>query len=205
MVAGNGDSIDFAPSLAGQTIALQGTAFPTLAITKSVTITSGGVPGIVISGSGAATVFTVSSGVNATIDSLTISNGLSQPSGPGGPSLGGGILNNGTLTVSNCTIANNQAAGGSSDGGGGIANLGTLTVFNSTFTKNSLGPSTASSSNVGAAIDSTVALTILSCTIVQNDAMSGSGGGLAVMGNSTVENTIVANNPAASAPMSPVR
>ena len=199
LAAGNGDTIDFAPSLAHQTVAVNGSGNLTLAITKNLGITSNGVSGIVISGSNAATVFTVSSGVSATIDSLTISNGLSQPSGPNNQSLGGGILNNGSLTVSNCTLVNNQAAGGNTDGGGGIANLGTLTIFNSTLTKNTLGPSMTSTSNVGAAIDSTGALSTYSCTIVQNDAMTGSGGGLAVTGFSRVENTIVANNSAASA------
>ena len=77
--ASNGDTIGFAPSLANQTIALNGSGNLTLAINKNLTITSGGVPGIVISGSNAATVFTVSSGVTATIDRLTISNGFAQP------------------------------------------------------------------------------------------------------------------------------
>jgi hypothetical protein len=198
--ASNGDTIVFAPSLANQAVILQGSAFPTLAVTKNVTISSGGVPGIDISGNFTATVFTVSSGVTATIDSLTISNGQSQPAGPNGQSLGGGILNNGSLTVSNCTLVNNQAAGGSTAGGGGIANLGTLAVVNCTLNRNKLGPSATSTSNIGAGIDSTGTLSVYSCTIFQNDAMTGSGGGLAVMGNSTVDNSIVANNPAASGP-----
>ena len=194
--AANGDTITFAPNLAGQTVVLQGSAFPTLMVTKNLTITSGGVPGIVISGSNAATVFTVSSGVSATIDSLTISNGLSQPSGPGGQSLGGGILNNGTLTVSNCTIANNEAAGGSSDGGGGIANLGTLTVVNSTVAFNTLGPSASSTGNAGAGISSDGTLTLSSCTIADNSALpgNGDGGGLDLQGTSTLLNSILSGN-----------
>ena len=202
MAASNGDTINFAPSLAGQTIALQGTAFPTLAVTKSVTITSNGVPGIVISGSNAATVFTVSSGVTAMIDQLTISNGLSQPSGPNGDSLGGGMLNFGTLTVSNCTISNNEAAGGINDGGGGIANLGTLTVVNSTITQNTIEPNAAQDNpggkSAGAGICSNGTLTLLNCTIVNNNASAGdaNGGGIDVEGTSTVLNTIITDNSA---------
>ena len=193
--AGNGDTIDFARSLANQTIALNGSGPLTLAITKSVTITSGGVPGIVISGSNAATVFTVSSGVSATIDSLTISNGMSQLSGPNGVSQGGGILNNGTLTVSACTLTGNQAVGGASDYGGGIANLGTLTILNSTIANNGLATNAAASSG-GGGIFSSGTLTAINCTIVNNSGFGGSGGGLDVSGTSTVENTIVANNAA---------
>jgi hypothetical protein len=194
--AANGDTINFAPALAGQTIALQGSMFPTLVVTKNVTITSNGVPGIVISGSNAATDFTVSSGVRATIDSLTISNGLSQPSGPNGASLGGGILNEGTLTISNCTIANNRAAGGSSDGGGGIANLGTLTVVNSTIAFNTLGPSASASGNAGAGIYSTGTLTLSSCTISDNSALpgNGNGGGLDLHGTTSLVNSILSGN-----------
>ena len=60
-----------------------------IAIDQDVTITSAGVPDIVISGSNVATVFTISSGVTATIEELTISNGLSQQQGPSVPSQGG--------------------------------------------------------------------------------------------------------------------
>ena len=193
--AGNGDTINFAPDLAGQTIALQGTAFPTLTITQNVTITSGGVPGIVISGSNAATVFTVGSGVTATIDSLTISNGMAQPSGPNGVSQGGGILNNGSLTVSACTLTGNQAVGGPTDEGGGIANLGTLTVINSTIANNGLATN-ASASSGGGGIFSSGTLTAINCTIVNNSTFGGSGGGLDVSATATVLNTIVANNAA---------
>ena len=170
-IASNGDTIDFAPSLTGQTIALQGS---TLTISKNVTITSGGVQGIVISGSNAVTVFTVNSGVTATIDELAISNGLS--------SQGGGVLNNGKLTVSACTIAKNVAFSG-----GGIGNLGTLVVVNSTIADNS-------ASSTGAGIFSSDALSVYSCTIVANDAFNGSGGGLSVSGTSDVRNSIVAEN-----------
>ena len=50
---------------------------------------------------------------------------------------GGGILNNGVLTVTNSTISGNSA-NGYMDHGGGIENLGFLTLINSTVTGNSV-------------------------------------------------------------------
>ena len=190
--AHNGDTIDFASSLAGQTITLQGN----LAISHDVDITAGGVAGIVISGSNLVTVFTVNSGVTATIDELTISNGLSPQQGASVPSQGGGIRNFGTLTITGCTIAYNKAAGGGSDGGGGIANFGTLNVSNSTIADNTLGPSASANGNAGAGILNDGTLTLLNCTVTDNDATpgNGSGGGLDVEGPTTVLNSILTGN-----------
>jgi hypothetical protein len=63
----------------------------------------------------------VESGSTVTIDQLKIANGLADQ--------GAGIDNFGTLTVSQCTLTDNTAVGGSGDsttpdaaGGGGIAN-----------------------------------------------------------------------------------
>ena len=65
-------------------------------------------------------VFLVNSGVSATIDGLTISAGAEFPSGDGG-----GILNNGNLTVTNSTLSNNTSY---SDGGAIYSSsTGTLT------------------------------------------------------------------------------
>ena len=185
--ANNGDTIMFAPNLANEPVVLQGSSIPTLTVSKNVTITSGGVPGIVIDGNNAATVFSINSGVTATIDRLTISYGLSQ-------SQGGGILNNGNLTITACTIAHNRAAGGSSESGGGIANLGTLTAVDSTIAFNSLGPTANPSSATGAGIYSSGTLTLSSCTVADNDAGAGNGGGLAVQGTSTLQNSLISGN-----------
>ena len=73
-------------------------------------------------------VFVVNSGVVATIQEMTISNGSSYS-----PPYGGGVLNQGSLTISNSTLAGN-----SSRYGGGVHNYGgTLTVSKSTFVGNS--------------------------------------------------------------------
>jgi hypothetical protein len=132
--AASGDTIVFAPSLAGQTITL---AYRELAIAKSLTIQGLGAGQLTISGGGHTRVFDVSgAGANVTLSGLAITQGNA------GSALvdsgdGGGILNRGgsTLTISGCTLSNNQAQ----LEGGGIANLGaTLNVINSTVSGNTV-------------------------------------------------------------------
>lgn len=78
--------------------------------------TAGGVP-----------VFSVDTGVTVSISGLTIQHGTVFLTGAAG-----GIVNHGTLTVTNCTLSGNVAFAG-----GAIAHLGgTLTVTNSTFSGN---------------------------------------------------------------------
>jgi hypothetical protein len=78
-----------------------------------------------ISGNNASRVFYINSGVAATLDGITIRNGLAYISSDDG---GGGIYSLGTLTVINSTISGNNAAGRF---GGGIDNRGALMVINS--------------------------------------------------------------------------
>ena len=73
-------------------------------------------------------IFAVSSTGELTLQGTTVSGGAYADSG-------GGILNHGTLTVTNSTISGNYVSydGG---GGGGIYNVGTLNVANSTISGN---------------------------------------------------------------------
>ena len=71
--------------------------------------------------------FEIKAGSDATFDDITITGG-NVPNG-------GGILNAGTLTVTNSTVSGNSV--GSNGNGGGIYNNGTLTVSNSTLSGNS--------------------------------------------------------------------
>ena len=81
---------------------------------------------------------------------------------------GGGIYNNGTLTVSNSTFTGNgNSALGS---GGAIHNESALTVVNSTFTGNS--------GSEGGAISNFGALTVSGSTFTDNSAPGGPGGGI---------------------------
>jgi hypothetical protein len=88
-------------------------------------------PGLTIDGGGAVEVMAVATGATVKLNKLRILHGFinSFPAG------GGGIFNDGTLTVTDCTFSGNVAKKGN---GGGIANFGTLTITNSTFSGNSV-------------------------------------------------------------------
>ena len=113
---------------------------------------------------------------------LTISGGSATS--------GGGILNDGTLTVINSTLTGNAATTGD---GGAISNPGTLTVINSTLSGNSAGGS-------GGGIFTSNVLNLLSSTVTNNRADSdnnstGTGGGVhRSAGTATLHNSIVAGN-----------
>jgi hypothetical protein len=131
--AQSGDTINFDPGLAGQTITLTGE----LAITKDLDIEGPGANQLTVSGNGAGRVFDISGGVTVTIAGLTMTDGLANGSSPVLASNGGAILNNGNLTLFNDVLSNNQAVGdpsitvfGKIGGawGGGLANVGTATL-----------------------------------------------------------------------------
>ncbi len=115
---------------------------------------------------------TISSNSNITSNSST-GSGLS----------GGGILNNGTLTVSDSTIAQNIAVGN----GGGIESTGTLTLEGSTLADNLAFAGGALDTNAGTA-------SLTNTTIAGNTASSGSGGINNTSGDVTTVNTTIAYN-----------
>lgn len=86
--AHSGDTIAFAPSLAGKTINLTG---GDLLFNKNLTLSGPGEGQLTISGNNHSRVFEVAAGTQAVMSGLTISNGFDIQ--------GAGILNNGTLTV----------------------------------------------------------------------------------------------------------
>lgn len=95
----------------------------TLTLTQNVTIDGIGAM-IVVDGNNNGSVFTVNSGVTASINLLTIQHGNATN--------GGGINNSGTLTVTNSTLSANNA----SVAGGAVQNSGTLTLTGSTLSAN---------------------------------------------------------------------
>ncbi len=199
--ASSGDTIQFDPSLAGQTITLTSGV---LALSNDLTIIGLGADQLTVSGNNASPVFRVSAGVTDSISGLTISN-ASNTSIVG---VGGGIINTGTLMVSDCTLSDNSA----SKLGGGIFNAGTLTVTGSTFSGNSapqgggilnLSTLTVSDSTLfgntaatfGGGISSSATLTVSNSTLSGNSATS-SGGSIYVAGGTcTLDSTIVAEDP----------
>jgi CSLREA domain-containing protein len=121
----------------------------TLTLTTSVTIDATGY-NVAVDGNNAFTVFQVNSGTTVQITHLTIQHGFGAA--------GGGINNQGTLTLTDSTLSGNSAIGApgaagvndnNSDGGaggggspggngegGGIYNSGTLTLIDSTLVGN---------------------------------------------------------------------
>jgi hypothetical protein len=147
-------------------------------------------------------VFRVNAGAEATLDQVTITGGAN-----------GGVLNIGTLTLTNSTVSGNSADGST----GSISNGGTLTLINSTVSGNSTGGSIGgiSNSNDGTLtlINSTVSgnytggsiggisnsiggtLTLINSTVSGNSAEV-SAGGIANLGTLTLINSTVSGNSA---------
>ena len=160
IAASSGDTIAF--SVSGTIPLTNGT----LPVVKNLTIQGAGA--IAVSGQNAVRVFQVGSGVQATMDGLTIQNGRTTNSN------GGGIANAGTLTVSNSTIAQNQATAAD---GGAIDNTGTLTVANSTLSGNTATSTGAVIGSAGAIMNAGT-LIVAGSTLSSNTAPGGDGGSI---------------------------
>src|SRR3954468_11062868 len=111
-----------------------------LAIAKDVNITGPNsvtnTDPITISGNNAGRVFKISSGITATIDTLTMTNGLVSGASPGGA--GGAIYNDhGMLTIKNSTVSGSTAnPGGGIFNDGSVSGSASLTIINSTISGN---------------------------------------------------------------------
>jgi hypothetical protein len=131
---GDNDQIQFAPGLTGIIPLQQGE----LDITQPVMISGPGAANLSIDGQGQSRVFAIlTPGINVTLDGMQISGGMVSVADVNG-SNGGGILNEGNLTLSNCILIDNSST--TSDGGGVYNDLGaTLMVYNSNVSGNSAG------------------------------------------------------------------
>jgi CSLREA domain-containing protein len=98
--------------------------------------------GLTVTGNDTHRVFEIASGSEVTINRLTIAAGDA-----GIKRVGGGILNDGTLALTNSTVSGNFAVWA----GGGIFNDGTLALTNSTVSTNISGGVAAASSTAAAA------------------------------------------------------
>ncbi len=110
---------------------------------------------------------------NSTSNALRLV-GLTLKNGNAGGASGGGVFNNGALSIDNCAFENNVSNIGT-DGGGAIASTGTgnaLTVSNSTFSSNR-------AFDKGGAIfaQSSDSVRVSTSTFVSNQTTSGTGGG----------------------------
>jgi hypothetical protein len=132
--AAGGDTIQFASSLASQTITLtSGQLF----INKNLTIEAGNARQLTISGNNSSRVILTEHGTNVTLKNLIIANGRVSGTSESSPatSSGGGIQtgNRSTLTLENCQVNNNVAGFG---GGLYTGNRSTTTLINSKFSGN---------------------------------------------------------------------
>ncbi len=182
--AGGADAIVFAPGLSGQTITLGSEIVVngTGGVTVDATALTGGLT--VNGGAGGNRLFSISSGP------VTLA-GLNLTGGDGGGATlngrGGAILNQGTLTLTRCTLSGNSTAEAS---GGAIANTATLTLRQCTVSGNNAGSWGGGLYNDGTAH-------LLHCTVANNHAGDRGGGIYNDNPRSlTLENSLVAGNSA---------
>jgi hypothetical protein len=197
----------FADSIA-DTITLGGSS---LTITDDLSINGTGANLLAVSGNNNSRVFEINSGTTAEIVGLTIANGYIFQDFPGGAGIlnsgtltlsnsivngniaesasGGGIFNSGTLKLSDTTISNNRSQG--YYGAGGIYNSGTLIVDNSNIKSNSGGEFIGSDGS-GGIFNSGIA-TLNNSTISNNGARFG-GGIYNASGTLTINKSTVSGN-----------
>ena len=168
-----GDVITFDPALDGATIGLGGSQ---LMIDRDLTIAGPGAGKLTIHGRSASRVLAVNAGVTATVTGLTITGGNTHD-GAGG----GGVLNQGTLTLEHCALTDNFAGLGSAATTTGALRLRHCTIdFNTgfnTLTVTPAGTLTLERSTlrrnlaVGSMIDVAGSASILSSTISGNESV----------------------------------
>jgi hypothetical protein len=110
----------------GATLAVRGTCTGTTDITKSLTLTGqrpAGFTAPTLNGGGQGSTLTVDQGVALTINTLTITGGTGTVD-LSGAAQGGGIYNNGSVTLNDSSITGNTAR----RAGGGILNEASVTL-----------------------------------------------------------------------------
>jgi hypothetical protein len=217
--AASGDTIEMSPTLTAPIVLTQGE----LLLKKSLTIEGQATQPETISGNNNSRVFEAAAGAVVTLMYLDITggNGVANNSGhatgnagggggsSGNDGHGGGILNFGTLTISNCTLSGNSVNDTSVYvcEGGAIANIaGTVNVSNCTLCGNSVaggiggGDSGGAIANIGDAATATRATVTVSNSILSGNSAAYAGGAIFnyVYGTVTVSNSTLSNNSAAS-------
>ena len=204
-------TIEFSPGLTGTIDLGSG-----LVISSNVTIIGPGAPSLAVEGGGpnsSFSVFSVDSGATVSITGLTVKNGYA--------SYGGGVMNEGTLTLTNDTVSGN-AASQAGTGGGGVFNgqNATATLIADTFAGNALitahvrlqgggvfnlGAATLSydlfldnttaNGGWGAGMSNMGTATLSGDTFIGNSALDGNGGALQDWGGTTLTgDTFIGNS-----------
>lgn len=156
-----------------------------LNITGSLTLAGAGAAQTIIDAHQIDRIFYIAPGVSVTISNVTIQNGLVSY-------VGGGILNNGILTLNADQIRGNQTTSGSA--GGGIINLAGVMTLNNTVVSNN-------QAYGAGGIDNFASLTLNNSIITGNQALIrgiivSNGGGLNNASTLTMNNSLVSGNQA---------
>lgn len=160
--------------------------------------------------------FEVRSAATLNLNNLTLRGGLTRTStdfSQGDAENGGAILNSGTMTITDCTVIENQCGVGfagdaehpETDGGsgGGILNAGTMTIKRSLIANNKSGNGGGQDGapGLGGGIDNSGTLKIVNSTICNNSTGTGypssSGGGVhssLFSGNVDIINSTICSN-----------
>jgi hypothetical protein len=183
-----------------------------LLINKNLTITGPGANLLTVQRSTAGgtpnfRVFNIQGGNTVSITDLTIANGKVT-----GVNSGGGLLNDGTLTMTNCNVYGNSAP----NNGGGIFNNGSLTLNNCNIGGTLAGqPNTASVDSIfnnsgtllmtggsvvgnsGRGMSTAGGLVTLNSVAISNNSTDSAGGGIFIgNGTASITNCLFANNTA---------
>jgi hypothetical protein len=126
-------AIDAPPTTHGHTLSLtQGIYLENIVISKSLTLTASDPLSTVLDGDNLGRVISITPGVSVSIANVTIQNGQVIDGGNGG-----GIANQGVLTLTNSRVMNNWVSFFDNiPGGGGVYNTGTMSVISSTISHN---------------------------------------------------------------------
>ena len=148
-----------------------------VSVGQDIAITGAGAAATIIDANQIDRVLRVGTGRAANITGVTLRNGAVPLT------VGGGLYNEGTLTLSNSTLSGN----GGAFFGGGVYNDGTLTLSNSTLSGNTCdGP--------GGGVYNDNMLSVYSSTISGNDAWNGYGGGIVNKGTLLLSLTTLSGN-----------
>ena len=175
-VATTPTTIDFNLGNTRQTITLSQGELHLAHSTELITIAGPGTSLLRIDGHNTSRVFEIDPTVAASLSGLAITGGSAGDKG-------GGVYNQGTVTLTGCNIS-----GGSAQYGGGLFNHGTAKLIGCTVSGNSV-------QFEGAGVYSDGSLTLVQCAITGNTSHE-LGGGLQNKGTATLDSTTISGNTA---------